>query len=234
MKELLTEEKAKAYDKALENIKKLVSCGLIYEDAAIQVFPELKEESEDERIRKEIINYFEHHPNIIVKRERKSDYIAWLERVGKQRSAWSEEDKEVINLLLELIYEQDKISPRIPSNEKRKIMLSWLKSLKGRVGCEVNCTTTRKWSEEDEKATNDIMWIIEAYRKNGFNETHIQIADSSENWLKSIKDRVQPQSQWKPSDEQIDALEDAIADAVSSIQKNMLNSLYQDLKKLKG
>ena len=38
---------------------------------------------------------------------------------------------------------------------------------------------------------------------------------------------------WKPSEEQIEALESAIADAVSSIQMKMLNSLYQELKKLK-
>ena len=80
-----------------------------------------------------------------------------------------------------------------------------------------------EWSEEDERIYQSIIDIL---TKQGF-QTQV-------NWFKFIKDRVLPQSQWKPSDEQIDALEDAIADAVSSIQKNMLNSLYQDLKKLKG
>jgi hypothetical protein len=51
-------------------------------DVAEYIFPELAE-SGDERIRKEIINYFEHYPNIVVKRERKSDYIAWLEKQGQ-------------------------------------------------------------------------------------------------------------------------------------------------------
>lgn len=47
------------------------------------------------------------------------------------------------------------------------------------------------WSEEDEKIMNDLLWIIEAYRKNGFNKTHTHMANISENWLKSLKDRIQ-------------------------------------------
>jgi hypothetical protein len=62
------------------------------------------------------------------------------------------------------------------------------------------------WSEEDEKAINDIMWIIEAYRANGFNEIHKQRANNAEHWLKSLKEGVQQQSKpvnWSEEDEKI-------------------------------
>ena len=78
------------------------------------------------------------------------------------------------------------------------------------------------WSEEDEKQLNDIMWIIKAYRKNGFNETHIQIADSSETWLKSLKERYI----WKPSDEQMEALkEDNLKQTYNMIKIFIFNDI---------
>ena len=61
MKELSIEEKAKAYDKALDAVKNLREINP--SDEGIQnwvneTFPELRE-SEDERIRKEILNYID-------------------------------------------------------------------------------------------------------------------------------------------------------------------------------
>ena len=48
MKELSIEEKAKAYDEAIEKIKNLVSCGLIYEDAAMWAIKQAKTIIKDE------------------------------------------------------------------------------------------------------------------------------------------------------------------------------------------
>ena len=62
MKELSIEEKAKRYDEALNRAKKeLDTCGSQDCDAARQIFrlfPELKE-SEDEKIKNEIIKFLE-------------------------------------------------------------------------------------------------------------------------------------------------------------------------------
>lgn len=88
------------------------------------------------------------------------------------------------------------------------------------------------WSIEDGKAINDIMWIIETYRKNAFNKTHIQIADSSENWLKSLEDRVQHPSTWKPSLAQLNALS-IVSKGNAPDDTEAIVSLYNDLKKLK-
>ena len=87
MKELSTEEKAKAYDKAIEKAKGIhsFSSDIAEIKRMEQIFPELQE-SEDERIRKEIINYIKtgtYH----------KDWIAWLEKQSKQKSADNVEPK---------------------------------------------------------------------------------------------------------------------------------------------
>lgn len=86
MEELSTEEKAKRYDEALEKIKKeLQACGYTGCDTARQVFkffPELKE-SEDERIRKEIIEMLRNWASVhYITKEQFSERMAWLERQG--------------------------------------------------------------------------------------------------------------------------------------------------------
>ena len=84
------EEKARAYDEALEvakrNLEAIEECGegtsFAYEgfrNTLIHIFPELKE-SEDERIRKELICYFEKYPSIVIGPFNTKECIAWLEK----------------------------------------------------------------------------------------------------------------------------------------------------------
>lgn len=90
MKELSIEQKAKAYDEAIKRIQSYVvdeyGCTRI---KVVNVFPELKE-SEDEKIRKEIIRivdgYFPDKTSI-----QRGKYIAWLEKQDekpKKVSIW--------------------------------------------------------------------------------------------------------------------------------------------------
>ena len=88
MKELSIKEKAKAYDKALERAKKWYNAPNIdkiptYGNRIIEeIFPELIE-SEDERIREEIINYFKCQSRDEPCRKSIHDkWIAWLEKQG--------------------------------------------------------------------------------------------------------------------------------------------------------
>ena len=78
MKELSINEKAKAYDKAIERAKKIYGNGIIE-----RIFPELKE-GDDERIKKNCIHFLElqkqHHAATFEIEE----CIAWLEKQGKQ------------------------------------------------------------------------------------------------------------------------------------------------------
>ena len=84
MKELSIEDKAKRYDEAIKIAEKYHNGTL--KDVMETIFPELKE-SEDERIRKEIVAYLQYH---LAKYCRKSipkinEWIAWLEKQGEQK-----------------------------------------------------------------------------------------------------------------------------------------------------
>lgn len=63
------------------------------------------------------------------------------------------------------------------------------------------CSEKAYWGEDDEKQLQHAMLALQWYAGG----TDII------NWIKSIKDRVQPQSQWKPSDEQMIALRQVIS-----------------------
>lgn len=103
MKELSIKEKAKAYDEALERAKKWYNAPNIdkmptYGNRIIEeIFPELIEENEDEKIRKELIKF------VKVNIPNEERYIAWLEKqnpimakspqLGKQKPANNNELK---------------------------------------------------------------------------------------------------------------------------------------------
>lgn len=58
-------------------------------------------------------------------------------------------------------------------------------------------------------------------------------------WLESLKNRVIPKNQWKPSDEQLQELQSAyhshlFGDTAAQFKAPILESLLEDLKKLKG
>ena len=77
----------------------------------------------------------------------------------------------------------------------------------------------------------------------GFPEEE-KFVEQVDNWFKSLKDRYS----WKPSEEQMEALKDALNDAIwqydykgSMIKEEVtrkhaeiIESLYNDLKKIKG
>ena len=92
MKELSIEEKAKAYDEAIERANEL---NYVSDKDSLQrktvehIFPQLKESEEDERIRKalrERIIRYDPNNEILIKEEGISQrqFIAWLEKQGKQ------------------------------------------------------------------------------------------------------------------------------------------------------
>ena len=99
-----------------------------------EIFPELKE-SEDERIRKELVFYLGDMPEDTELRNgvTNRDVLAWLEKKGRQKHAWSEEDEEHIDSLLKRLdglcrNEFERTRFAISEDE------DWLKSLKQRIG----------------------------------------------------------------------------------------------------
>ena len=80
---------------------------------------------------------------------------------------------------------------------------------------------TPAWSEEDEINLKKAIWYVE-------NPAPMVVKDSMlVEWLKSLR----PQSQWKPSDEQIEALDNARHSNPFNV--HVLDTLFHDLKKLR-
>lgn len=87
-------EKAKAYDEAL----KKASAAHKDEDRHLKatlerIFPELKE-SDDKRIKKDLIQLFDEFPGTIWRGHYKKDIIAWLEKQGEQEELQVYETKD--------------------------------------------------------------------------------------------------------------------------------------------
>lgn len=245
MKELSIEEKAKAYDEAikrLEDIKtgKCQKTFVFTEGLFDYIFPELRE-SED-WIPKEIIKYLKE------KGDFRSCWIAWLEKQGEQKPtvemktpegslgidydtynkivdkcvygeqnpAWNEEDERIY---------QSIIDDTVQENQLGDKQINWLESLKDRVQPQP------KWNYNDEIIIGTIIQEIEKISSEKFiDNAKYRCLD----WLRYRTKSLRPQSQWKPSDEQIEALDDVIDEYDGYPEFDSLVSLKNDLKKLMG
>ena len=96
------------------------------------------------------------------------------------------------------------------------------------VRCGINWTEKKgqksEWSEEDEKRIKRVIYILSLDGRIG-NEELKSILD----WLKSLR----PQTTWKPSDGQMNALKEACDEHWEPDGLDPLYTLYQDLKKLR-
>ena len=86
-----------------------------------------------------------------------------------------------------------------------------------------------EWSEEDETEFNHVIKVLKSVAEEQETKGYNNLI-SSANWLKSLKDRYT----WKPSDEQIKALKNAISiKPFENPSDSLLWGLYEQLKKLK-
>lgn len=104
-----------------------------------------------------------------------------------------------------------------PTDEEMKELLR-TEYEKGRA--DTIAETKLSWSEEDEKILNNLIDYIKVDDALQYSEK--QVVD----WLKSLR----PQNRWKPSDEQMDALNDVISSR--DIKYDVLSELWKDLAKL--
>ena len=85
------------------------------------------------------------------------------------------------------------------------------------------------WSEEDDYNVQCLVAKVTSDIQNGNVGRNQELID----WLKSIKDRVQPQNLWKPSEEQIQCLYDAIEHYhTNGYPASKLNELYEQMSKI--
>ena len=152
MKELSIEEKAKAYDKALERARKHYkeTPNKVYKAMLEQIFPDI-EENEDKKIKEEIINYFRcQSKDEPTRKEIHNRWIAWLEKQGEQKPqrmisaeakeamygkpayAWSEEDELKRSTLIHVVKKQK--GSAIFEGLLPEELINWLKCIKQRIG----------------------------------------------------------------------------------------------------
>ena len=196
MKELSIEEKAIAYDKALKQIKELTpdenGFVTIYPN---EIFPELAE-SEDERIRKELLEHCKNQAKPYIQTGNKcpqiQSWIAWLEKQGEQKPdvvqhSLSVSDDSNLPTLDESIYH--------PCTES------------------VHEQESSEWSEDDEYLLDETIKHLEALiritkKQGSAYSDEIQYYQRDIDWLKILKDRIQPKQEWNKED--IEMLNSAI------------------------
>lgn len=82
-----------------------------------------------------------------------------------------------------------------------------------------------KWTEEDEKMLNRLIGVLDGTKKEDYHEGWEDIFLP---WLKSLK----PQKQWKPTEEQIQALKEACDEHWEPDGLHPLYTLYERIKQL--
>jgi hypothetical protein len=146
-----------------------------------------------------------------------------------QKPAWNEEDENKVNNLC--VFLDQMVSFIMLGNKDATEFKDWLKSLKYRVQSQRSI-----WTKGDDVRFTSTMQVLE-YSKStpDYNQYGIDDIRNNITWLKSLKDRVQPQTQWKPSDEQMKALSAInITGGISYAgQGQELINLFSDLKKLR-
>lgn len=133
----------------------------------------------------------------------------------KQKPAWSEEDERIYQSIMDDTVQENQLDGK---------QIDWLRDIKYRHFSQ----SQQEWSEEDEtRLTNTIIMLKEGASLH-FNKKDIT---KTVDWLKTLKERCT----WKPSDEQMEALDNFIYAKYPNIEKYeaAVKSLYQDLKKLR-
>ncbi|MDY6423701.1 MAG: hypothetical protein SPL06_02980 [Bacteroidales bacterium] len=189
MKKLTIEQKAQRYDEVIERAKtekeKSRNLGLL--EFIDENFPELSE-SEDERIRKALINGFKDYKGwdeewfdgITVR-----EAIDWLEKQGKQNlNAWTEGDEKQARQI-ERIVHNDGCSKKLQEQ-----IANWFKSIKYRVQPQPQ----QEWNEEDTQYINDTLALL------SFGCSIHSVGEVKE-WLQSLNNRVQLKQEWNEEDE---------------------------------
>lgn len=217
-------------------IKQMVADGQISQEVAEKYFPELKEkESEDEKIRKHLINYFKHKMDDTLEYWEgiaKEDALAWLEKQGEQKPVV---DTKVI---IPKFRVGDIVKSKSrPTDSPRKIIsigkdCYWCED-RGCIGfaweddCEIVEQKPAAWSEEDEKT---IHLACEFIRHRSESNGSIGGINYSEliNRLRSII----PQNRWKPTEKEMEAISIAVHDSHNRSYHTELYRLKLDLKKL--
>jgi hypothetical protein len=146
----------------------------------------------------------------------------------RQKSAWSEEDEKMLNEIVGIITGYNAYTGTISvAYDKHIRQIDWLKLIKDRIQPQ-NCIYYNPYKE----VVESIAEMCKHYDK----ASHSGLRDFYDNVNVKCKDAKEydslfPQNTWKPSDEQIQALDNARHS--NSFDVRILDTLFHDLKKLR-
>ena len=262
------------YEQALERARQFSEKPYLEDSAGIveYIFPELKE-SEDERIRKELISVFSNREKYLIDQSlgdiTVSEALAWLKKqrpsgcpeycvmsncsncpyhpivvkqnpsdVSKQEDIELTEFEGALYTTFSDIWQDYMLGKEIN-------VVDFVREHSDELLNIANKQKPTEWSDEDERLRKSCIAHIEdeleRIRNDKYGHSEI-ISDLKEScrerikWLKSIR----PQNTWKPSEEQMDALQyvyrnlnPPLSDKLGGNSLKTLELMYQDLKKLK-
>jgi hypothetical protein len=202
---MTTEQKAKAYDEALERAKELIAKWSgknkdFYIEDYSYIFPELAE-SEDERIRKSLIDALKTSKTVgelkfVFPEPTREECIAYLEKQKEQKPELYY-DKELDNAAREFYLSGGADSPvdstgLVPIVRMAEFGATWMKE-------RMEKEQKPAWSEEDVDMLNSCISSIEEAKENryAYKETDGDTSyDHEIAWLKSLR------PSWKPTEDE--------------------------------
>ena len=205
----------KKYNEALERAKKMTSDLTNLQAIREFIFPELRE-SEDERIRKKLIKTIGYFRSRGIDQQLCEEFRAYLEKQEQKPVEWSDKDRNTFNLALDLIKHSDDCDGLLDKD----LAVKWFAELPSRFIPQPK----QEWNTHDKAAVNCIVrcldgqFVSEAARKQCLE------------WFNKHRRDFLNSPSWKPSEEQMEALENSTA--LTEEQGMALYSLIQDLKKL--
>ena len=201
------EEKAKAYDEALELARDYYKANLKLNNAdenllLEDIFPELKE-SEDEKIRKALVRF--HKSTIDIDGIKGTDILAWLEKQGEQnptdkveprfkvKYAGSEynvlEVKDIAGVTFYGIEDEPNHIDYVKAENCEIISGYAIKENGSPYPTKSAVFSEQKpaWSDEDEHRVEDTIYFLDTVKKHYVCTIEI---DACIDWLKSLNNRI--------------------------------------------
>lgn len=210
------------YEQALERARQFSEKPYLEDSAGIveYIFPELKESEDEEKPNGGIVceDFNEgdgfYKVNLAYLNKEQVEEIEELVKRWNLQPKGNENESIISDLLG--YFDEDKCL-----KHKVNDIVKWLKTIKPQ--------PRQEWSELDKRIIDNLISQL----GNLFTRKLIkkETKDKYVNWLKSLR----PQSQWKPSDEQIEALDfavDCIVWEEFCIKRKVLKGLLEQLRKL--
>jgi len=176
------EQKYKGLVQKLKNAKEIKG-GYTFKSVLDEVAPELQE-SNNENVRKEIINYLEINSNQMTPKQFsdfRERWLPWLEKQGEQKA-----DDDVIEEMVSK-YRNNPIKDNESFGKPVNCMVdAYRQGLTDAISTFKLENKPSDWSEDDEKRISSILWSVE-YCKEQYPNLREYQCDID--WLKSLKKR---------------------------------------------